>query len=353
MTAGAIHDEDSRAPVGRITHDLVVLDTAVAGAEHRDEWPGDEMQFDVKVAHTMPPTRSEACPGFGNGEFPTRAQARDVMRRREREHSNRMRTRVRKEVLERTQDPELVRAILERSMYGKIFRAKDDAAKNGGNKCNIGAGKSFAWLITDQYGGFNDTYFELLADAAARIVDKEYGVGTGVDEDEKAAKISAVKTRLTRQLTGGIIKAAARFYRLRLERACTLASSPHNAALEAEPIDPGLLGGASLLHADPIAFDGPADDASVVNADTRTAVRDGPFLNGNGPGSATMDMYDDDIDTFHDDDALMPLPIRRGGAGLYLRLPRRRGLRGFVQESGSSSANNQRRTSPGPMVTFF
>ena len=84
------------------------------------------MQFDVKVAHTMPPTRSAACPGFGEGEFPTRSQARDVMRRREREHSNRMRTRVRKEVLEHAQDPELVRAILEGSMYGKIFRAEDD-----------------------------------------------------------------------------------------------------------------------------------------------------------------------------------------------------------------------------------
>ena len=172
-----------------------------------------------------------------------------------------------------------------------------------------------------------------------------------MDEDEKAAKISAVKKRLTRQLTGGIIKAAARFYRLRLERACTLASSPHNAALEAEPIDPGLLGGASLLHADSIAFDGPAGDESDVNADARTATRDGPLLNGDNPGSATMDMYDDDIETFHDDDALMPLPTRRGGAGLYLRIGR--GLRGFVQESKSSCTNSQRRTSPGPMVTYF
>ena len=202
-------------------------------------------------------------------------------------------------------------------MYGKIFRAKDDAAKNGGNKCNIGAGKSFAWLITDQYGGFNDTYFELLADAAARIVDKEYGVGTGVDEDEKAAKISAVKKRLTRQLTGGIIKARARFYRLRLERACTLASRPRNAALEAEPIDPGLLGGASLLHAGSAAFDDPADYGSDVNAGTHAATRDGPFPGEDNLGAATTDMYDDTFDMLYDDDTFTSPPVRAGDAAHY------------------------------------
>ena len=85
----------------------------------------------------------------------------------------------------------------------------------------------------------NDTYFELLTDAATRIAGKEYGVGTGVEEGEKAAKITAVKNWLTRQLIGGIIKARGRYYRLRLMRACTLVCSRHNAALEAEPIDPG------------------------------------------------------------------------------------------------------------------
>ena len=54
---------------------------------------------------------------------------------------------------------------------------------------------------------FNNTFRELLADAAARTVDKEYGVGTGVDEDEKVAKMAVVKSRLTRQLAGGVIKA--------------------------------------------------------------------------------------------------------------------------------------------------
>ena len=56
----------------------------------------------------------------------------------------RMRNRLRKQVLERTQNPGLVSDIIQRSMYGKIFRASDDTGKNAGNKCTIGAGKSFA-----------------------------------------------------------------------------------------------------------------------------------------------------------------------------------------------------------------
>ena len=298
------------------------------------------------------------------------------MRRREREHSNRMRTRVRKEVLERTRNPELVRGIIERSMYGKIFRANDDNGKNEGDKCTIGTGKSFAWLITDQYGNLNDTYFELLADAAARIVDKEYGVGTGVDEDEKAAKMSAVKARLTRQLTGGITKAAARFYRLRLERACTLASSRHNAALEAEPIDPRLLGGATLLHAGSNAFDDPTDNGPDVDASTHVVARDGLFVNDDDTELEEMDMFEDNAGVLHSNDA-SPSPltcagdvphadantspisdtdnasprsptneasccIRRGGAGLFMRQPRKRGLRGFVKDPRSGSANSPR-----------
>ena len=204
------------------------------------------------------------------------------MRRHENEHTNRMRNRLRKE-LERTQNPEVVRGILERSMYGKLFRAADGAGKGGRNTHGIGPGKSFAWLITDRYGNLNDTFFELLADAAARTVDKEYGVGTGVDEDEKAAKTAAVKGRLTRQLAGGVIKARARYYRLRLERACTLARSHCHAVLEAAPIEPGLLGGATSLHASSSAFDGPADDGGA-----RGAALD----------PADLDTYGDDADMF-------------------------------------------------------
>ena len=48
-----------------------------------------------------------------------------------------------------------------------------------------------------------------------------------------------------------------------------------------------------------------------------------------------------------------PCRTRRGGAGLYLRLPRRRGLRGFVKTLRSGSARGRRSASPEPMLTFF
>ena len=102
-------------------------------------------------------------------------------------------------------------------------------------------------------------------DAAARTVDEEYGVGTGVDEGEKAAKMAVVKSRLTRQLASGVIKARARYYRLRLERACTLARS-RLLALEAAPIEPGLLGDTTMHHASSSAFDNPADDDGAYGA---------------------------------------------------------------------------------------
>ena len=48
-----------------------------------------------------------------------------------------------------------------------------------------------------------------------------------------------------------------------------------------------------------------------------------------------------------------PCRTRRGGAGLYLRLPRRRGLRGFVKDPISGSAHNRRLASPEPTLALF
>ena len=94
-------------------------------------------------------------------------------------------------------------------------------------------------------------------------------------------------------------------------------------------------------------------------------------------------MYDDTFDMLYDDDTFTraggaaqadadtslnldandtssrppantePRRTRRGGAGLYLRLPRRRGLRGFVKGPISGSAHNRRPASPEPTLALF
>ena len=99
--------------------------------------------------------------------------------------------------------------------------------------------------------------------------------------------MAVVKSQLTRQLASGVIKARARYYRLRLERACTLARSQLLAS-EAAPIEPGLLGDTIMHHAGSSAFDNPADDDGAYCAH--------PELGG-------PDMHGDDTDRCSDGDS--------------------------------------------------
>ena len=80
-------------------------------------------------------------------------------------------------------------------------------------KPNPGAGNCIPWAISQALHISGTTVSP--GDVRARVVATLTKHMPDFERfwDKKAAKITAVKNRLTRQLTGGIIKARARYYR--------------------------------------------------------------------------------------------------------------------------------------------